>query len=212
MPGYYVHLASTNQVARRNSSFLKGVEMPDLLKTYLKRYGLVKARKRYNDLKTPDMPDFSFFERRVQEKDNDEENGMHYGSSAKPNFHLFWDSLTEEEKNSPFYRGYLWHLLTDYYAYQTLDLFSDIDINLLHDDWDRINVYIKSFYPDVELPLEVKNLGLVRFNDDNMFNYVDPTHISEIIDYLKTFDMLNDNPDIIMDEIMNKVQEKKSRK
>ena len=119
MPGYSAHLAATKKESRENISFLIGVEMPDILKAFVRKYTLEGARQKYNEIKTKDMPDFSYFEKRVQEKDDKLEKGMHYGSSDVPNIHSFWDSLTIEEKNNPFYRGYLWHLLTDFYAYQT---------------------------------------------------------------------------------------------
>ena len=52
MPGYYVHLAATNPKARRNNSFVKGIIMPDLLKAYVRKYGLVKTKKKYNEFAT----------------------------------------------------------------------------------------------------------------------------------------------------------------
>ena len=143
MPGYNVHLAATNPRARRNNSFLKGMEMPDILKAFVQKYTLDGARKKYNEIKTPDMPDFSFFEQRVLSRDDEMEEGMHYGASATPNIHLFWDSLEEKEKNNPFYRGYLWHLLTDFYTYQTLQIYSDIDISLLHFLKMQLHLWLK---------------------------------------------------------------------
>ena len=213
MPGYYVHLASSNPKARRDISFVKGVEMPDLLKTYYKLYGLDKTREKYNEIKTPDMPDFSFFERRVQEKDLPSyENGMHYGPSANPNVRLFWNSLTEEEKQNPFYRGYLWHLITDLYTKQVLGIYDDIDSDLLHQDWDRLNIYIKDFYPSVKLPREIEELHRITYKDDNIFNYVDPINMKEIIDYLSSFDILNGDVDAIIDEIVEKAKKRHHKK
>ena len=132
---------------------------------------------------------------------------MHYGSSDVPNIRSFWDRFTIEEKNNPFYRGYLWHLLTDFYAYQTLKIFSGVDINLLHADWDRINVYIKKAYPDLEMTKEIKELNLLSYIDDNVFNYVDPVKMMQIIEYLNKFDMLNGDPSAIISEITNKIKE-----
>ena len=36
MPGYYVHLAVSNKEVRKDRSFVLGVEIPDLLKKYVK--------------------------------------------------------------------------------------------------------------------------------------------------------------------------------
>lgn len=213
MPGYYVHLAASNSNARRNISFIKGVLMPDLLKTYYKLYGLDKTREKYNEIKTFDMPNFDFFERRVQEKDSiDFENGMHYGPSANPNVYSFWGSLTEEERKNPFYRGYLWHLLTDLYTKQVLGIYSDIDSNLLHQDWDQLNIYIKDFYPSVKIPEEIIELGKIIYKDNNIFNYVDPYNIKEIIDYLSSFDVINGDIDSIMKEIVENANKRKAKK
>ena len=65
------------------------------------------------------------------------------------------------------------------------------------------------FYPDVELPKEVIELNQVSYVDDNIFNYVDPINMKEIIDYLRKFDMLNGDPEKIIEEITNKVMAKK---
>ena len=43
MPGYYIHLASSNEKALKNRSFVLGVEAPDMLKKHVKVY--VKERE-----------------------------------------------------------------------------------------------------------------------------------------------------------------------
>lgn len=123
MPGYYVHLAASNKKARKNRSFVIGVETPDLLKKYLVLFGLDGAREKYNSIKTIKMPDFSYFETRVQQTENNiNTDGMHYGWSSNPDIMCYWDSLTKNERNNPFYIGYLWHLLTDLFMYKYLDI------------------------------------------------------------------------------------------
>ena len=165
MPGYYVHLAATNQVARRNNSFLRGVEMPDLLKTYLKRYGLVKTRKKYNELKTPDMPDFSFYEKRVQEKDNDLENGDRYT----------WDNF--------------FTIFSDKYEYQVQEFFDEkvktIDVKLsLLDASDEYSIYSMDIsYDDVSErylngSIDRYNIGAFMICKDSiylLYDYQDDT-------------------------------------
>ncbi len=121
MPGYYVHLAASNYIARNNRSFVCGLETPDLLKKYYKLYGLAGVREKYKKLKTEDMPDFTYFETRVQQKETMENNnGLHYGLSSRPDVVSYWNSLTNDQKQNPFYIGYLWHLLTDLLMYKYL--------------------------------------------------------------------------------------------
>ena len=114
MPGYYVHLASCNKEARKNRSFVCGVEVPDLLKKYYQLYGLEGTKEKYNLIKTPEMPDFKVLSPRVQQQEtNLGQDGMHYGWSSNPDYKCFLNNLSDSDKNNPFYRGYLWHLLTD---------------------------------------------------------------------------------------------------
>ena len=169
MPGYYVHLAASNPLTRKNRSFVCGIEIPDLLKTYYSSYGLSMTREKYNHIKTNDMPDFSYFELRVSEQENTYNNaGMHFGWSSNPNIMYYWNSLTKREKQNPFFIGYLWHLLTDLLVYKYLNLENkldrfakqhkddknlkdllEIEYQKLHSDWDKTNAKIKVTNPDV---------------------------------------------------------------
>lgn len=223
MPGYYVHLAASNQKTRQNRSFVCGVETPDLLKKYLKLYGLDGAREKYNSIKTVEMPDFSYFESRVQQQENNlSSNGMHYGWSSNPNVMCYWDSLTKSEKQNPFYIGYLWHLLTDLFMYKYLNIESKLsgfaeqhkdDKNIselmkteykkLNSDWDKINSKIRSTYPDVILTPEVLDLDVVKFIIDEQLAYVDWNIIKSITDYMRTINPLDQDINRITDEIMS---------
>ena len=50
MPGYMVHFASCNEEALlENESFRKGVEAPDILKKWVKLYGVEGAAKKYEE-------------------------------------------------------------------------------------------------------------------------------------------------------------------
>lgn len=222
MPGYYVHLAASNQNARKNRSFVFGVEMPDLLKSYFKLYGLDNTRKKYNSIKTLEMPDFSYFETRVQQQENNLSNsGMHYGWSSSPDIMCYWNSLTKYEKQNPFYIGYLWHLLTDLFMYKYLDIetkfnyFAEqhkydkniselmtVEYEKLHSDWDKTNAKIKSIYPDVVLTPEIVELDVVKFINDDHTDYIDWNIIKSITDYMRIINPLEQDISTIIDEIM----------
>ncbi len=217
MPGYYIHLAACKPEARQNLSFLRGVEAPDILKKHFKMYGIDGAREKYNSLKTPDMPDYKILEERIQQKEKiGSTDGLHYGVSSQPNVLEFWLSLSNEEKSNPFYKGYLWHLLTDLLVYSWLNIdkkfeqvilqaSKDIDMNefkkaetkKLHNDWDRLNACIRDRYTDVILPPEVTELRVVNFIEDKEFSYVDSAIVYRAIDYLRNFEQLEvDEKDI----------------
>lgn len=223
MPGYYVHLAASNQKTRQNRSFVCGVETPDLLKTYLNLYGLDGTREKYNSIKTVEMPEFSYFESRVQQQENNlNSDGMHYGWSSNPNIMCYWDSLTKREKQNPFYIGYLWHLLTDLFIYKYLDIenkldrfaeqhredksiasLMEIEYEKLHSDWDKTNEKIRISYPDVILTPEVLELNVVKFINDNHLAYIDWNIIKTIIDYMRTINPLDHDINRIIDTIMS---------
>ena len=225
MPGYYVHSAVCNPNTRENLSFRRGVEAPDILKKYFKLHGIAGAKENYNTfLKTADMPDFSNLEERIQQKEvMGAGTGLHYGLSSKPDVMLCWNSLSPEERSQPFYRGYIWHLLTDYKIYQVLDIdakfakFMEInkgksqeeitelkkqEVKKLHDDWDKTNQKIKDTYPDVSITPEVEELGVVQFIEEGPLFYVDWDALKQTIDYLRSFDPLNGNMDAIIAIIM----------
>ena len=226
MPGYYVHLASCNKNAIENRSFVLGVEAPDLLKKHLKLYGDVKeARKKYDLLKTADMPDYSELENRIMQKESVcSTDGLHYGVSSCPYVYACWNSLTIAQKSSPFYRGYIWHLLTDRIMYGRLNIdakFKDFcevhkndpnidelkkaEIKKLHYDWDKTNAKIRDTYPSVILTDEVKELNVVGFIEDDNLSYVNLGIVLETIEFLRTFDPLNANMDLCIEEVLNNI-------
>lgn len=227
MPGYYLHLAACNSQARNNLSFLRGVEAPDILKKYFKLYGIEGAKEKYDSLKTTDMPEFEVLEKRIQEKETyGIPDGLHYGLSSKPDVTFFWESLSTAEKENPFYKGYLWHLLTDLLMYSKLDIDSKFsafvekhkndknfeelskgEVKALHSDWDKTNAKVRDTYPDVSLPKEVLELGVVKFIEDDNLHYVDWEVLKENIDFLRGFDPLNENLDSIIAEILKKVDD-----
>lgn len=211
MPGYLLHYAAVKRKLLVNRSFMLGVESPDILKKHIKIYGIDGARCKYNGLKTLIMPNYDRFEKRALEPETiGSTTGLHYGTSSNPNIWLCWNELSEEEKNSPFFRGYIWHLLTDYIMYKRLEInqkfieslkpfkdspdFADFQEkvrNELHEDWNKINFKVAKAYPEIILPEEVIELDVVKYVDSGKLTYVDWAVLKSTIDFLRTFDPVN---------------------
>ena len=228
MPGYYIHLAACADQCLKNRSFVLGVEAPDILKKHLKIYGEVeKARAKYETLRTKDMPDYHELQYRAQQKErHGSTDGLHYGVSSSPDIKAFWNGLSKQQKSSYFYRGYAWHLLTDAIMYARLDINAKFQKFLepyqeqhnvreakkseakkaLHTDWDKTNARIRDAYPNVSLTEEVKELGVVQFITDVKLVYVDWMIVKQTIDYLRTFDPLNGDMDVIIETVMNNIK------
>ena len=213
MPGYYVHFASSNPKCLKNRSFVCGVEAPDILKKYYKLYGLDLARKKYDSIKQIGMPDFKIFEERLRQKEEKGSNcGMHYGVSDSPNIFLFWNSLSSEEKKNPFYIGYIWHLITDYYMYSNLNIKNRIskkgiefELKTLHRDWDKTNSKIRDTYKEIKLPQEIIDLDVVNYIENEETTYINWYELKKLIDDLRKFDPLNDKIGDIIKVLVKKV-------
>lgn len=226
MPGYYLHLASCGGHSLENRSFVLGVEAPDILKKHVKFCGGIEnAHAKYDSLRTSEMPEYCELQPRIQQKETANSNeGLHYGLSSQPDVKACWSGLTEMQKANPFYRGYVWHLLTDAIMYGRLDIDAkfqkvldenqghlDIgelkkgEVKKLHADWDKTNARVRDTYPEVSLPDEVKELGVVQFITEGDLVYVDWSLLKETIDYLKTFDPLNGDMESIIENVLNSI-------
>lgn len=211
MPGYLLHYASVKPELLSNRSFMIGVEAPDILKKHIKLYGIDGARYKYNYFKTSEMPNYDRLEERaLQNETLNLSDGLHYGISSNPNIWLCWNGLSKEEKNNPFFRGYVWHLLTDYIMYKRLEInqkftealtpfkedpnFVELQKkakNELHRDWDKTNSKVKATYPEIILPEEVIDLNVVKYIDSGELTYINWHVLKSTIDFLRTFDPLN---------------------
>lgn len=226
MPGYYLHLAACKESSLENRSFVLGVEAPDMLKKHVKFCGGIEAaRTKYESLRTSEMPEYGELQPRILQKENAENNdGLHYGFSSNPDIKECWSGLSETQKANPFYKGYVWHLLTDAIMYGRLDIetklkkvlqdhqeSSDIDElykaerQKLHDDWNKTNALVRETYPEVTLTEEVKELGVVKFITEGELVYVDWDLLRDTIDYLRNFDPLNGDMDSIIKEVMESI-------
>lgn len=226
MPGYLLHLSACKPSALGNRSFVLGVEAPDILRKHYRVLGPEKAFEKYEALKVPGMPDYSVFSKRVAEKETtDSFDGLHYGVSKNPGIVEFWyHSLSDEDRKNPFYKGYVWHLLTDALMYKNLDIdskfakaarlylkhshdigeFKESERNKLHLDWDKTNSRVQALYPEVILPDEIKELNVVKF-EEGPLTYVDWPVLKDTIEYLRSFDPLEDDMDKTISAIMAKL-------
>ncbi len=226
MPGYYLHLAACKESSLENRSFVLGVEAPDMLKKHVKFCGGIEAaRTKYESLCTSEMPEYGELQPRILQKENAENNdGLHYGFSSNPDIKECWSGLSETQKANPFYKGYVWHLLTDAIIYGRLDIETKLKKVLqenqdssgidelykaerkkLHDDWDKTNALVRKNYPEVTLTEEVKELGVVKFITEGELVYVDWNLLKGTIDYLRKFDPLNGDMDFIIKEVMESI-------
>ena len=225
MPGYYIHLAAVNPKCAINRSFICGVEAPDILKKHLRDANgdFEKARLKYEAMRTEDMPDYSVFIHRLfQAEKSGCTEGMHYGKSSSTNVRAFWTGLSKLQRQNPFYKGYAWHLLTDAIVYGRLNINARFErtlrartvpieewaterakeVEILHADWDKTNAKVREAYPEVKLTAEVEELNVVHFAESDILTYVDWPLIKSTIDYLRSFDPLSGDMDIIIETIL----------
>ena len=226
MPGYYLHFAACGGKSLENRSFVLGVEAPDILKKHLKVCGGIEAaRAKYESIRTDDAPEYHEFEIRVQQKEtHGSTDGLHYGRSSSPDIKAFWYGLSENQKNNPFYRGYAWHLLTDAIMYGRLDIdakfqkfleenqgldnideLRKVEVKKLHTDWDKTNACVREAYPEISLPEEVKELGVVQYITEGELVYVDWRVLKDTIKYLRSFDPINGDMAAIIETVLSNI-------
>ena len=226
MPGYYVHFAAGGGDTLKNRSFVLGVEAPDILKAHFKICGGIEsAWAKYESFRTEDAPDYHELEARVQQKERyGSTDGLHYGVSSLPDVRAFWNGLSEQQKRMNFYKGYAWHLLTDAIIYGRMNIdakfqrfleanqgVSNIEelkkreVKKLHDDWDKTNARIRDIYPEISLPDEVKELGVVQFINEGELVYVDWDIFEYTIEYMRSFDPINGDMNFIIETILNNI-------
>lgn len=221
MPGYLIHYAVCGGKSLQNREFVLGVEAPDILKKYYKMYGDAACKKWESICYGTSAPEYAEFALRAQQKETlASTDGLHYGVSSSPNVRLYWQSLSEMKKYRPFYRGYLWHLLTDRLLYAYLDIdskfeksleryngndieeFRKVEVEKLHKDWDMINACIHERYLEIALTPEVEELGVVKYLAKGELTYVDEELVFALIKFMRSFDPLESEMDPIIEEIM----------
>ena len=76
------------------------------------------------------------------------------------------------------------------------------EVEILHDDWDKTNAKVREAYPEVKLTSEVEELNMVQFIEDGELTYVEWDLLKRTIDYLRSFDPLVENMDVIIETIL----------
>ena len=75
----------------------------------------------------------------------------------------------------------------------------------LHADWDKTNALVRDTYPEITLPEEVKELGVVQFIEEVDLVYVDWHILKDTIEYLRTFDPLYGNMNSIIEDVLGSI-------
>ena len=79
------------------------------------------------------------------------------------------------------------------------------EVKKLHADWDKTNALVRDTYPEVILPEEVMELGVVQFIEEVDLVYVDWHILKDTIGYLRTFDPLYGNMNSIIKDVLGSI-------
>ena len=226
MPNSYVHLVCCNPKLLENRSFVIGNEAPHLLKVWFKQEGMDKTRVEYLSIQQKDMPAFCTLEERISQKERwAYDSGLHFGKKDNPHIDAFWQALSPDERKSDFWRGYLWHLLTDMFIHSKLALKEKLDSKMrafegsqdqkefflrkeasrMNDDWRKVNSLLLHTYPEVNLTHEIRNLDEIHFICPDTLDYIYWPDLKDYINYLRSFNPLSQDIEKIMREIQGKI-------
>lgn len=231
MHSYFQYWASACPEAKQVRAFVIGLEIPDLLKDYRKKYknGLAEANAVYEALQkeTDGLPDFSkyFSERLMQKERLGSSFGMHFGKKLCPNVKAFWNWVPDSEKANPFWRGYLWHLISDRVINPRLNInqkiktlsetkkisqkelgtFMQEEVTpILEKDLHKVNILLSDAYSDVQMTPEVEELGItLHAYPDMELSFIDWNVFIQSIDWLRSYDPLASNIDDTIEEILS---------
>lgn len=231
MHSYFQYWASACPEAKQVRAFVIGLEIPDLLKDYRKKYknGLAEANAVYKTLQeeTNGLPDFSkyFSERLMQKERLGSSFGMHFGKKSCPNVKAFWNWVPDSEKANPFWRGYLWHLISDRVINPRLNInqkiktlsetkkisqkelgtFMQEEVTpILEKDLNKVNILLSDAYSDVQMTPEVEELGItLHAYPDMELSLIDWNVFIQSIDWLRSYDPLASNIDDTIEEILS---------
>lgn len=231
MHSYFPYWASACPEAKQVRAFVIGLEIPDLLKDYRKKYknGLAEANAVYEALQkeTDGLPDFSkyFSERLMQKERLGSSFGMHFGKKLCPNVKAFWNWVPDSEKANPFWRGYLWHLISDRVINPRLNInqkiktlsetkkisqkelgtFMQEEVTpILEKDLHKVNILLSDAYSDVQMTPEVEELGItLHAYPDMELSFIDWNVFIQSVGWLRSYDPLAPNIDDTIEEILS---------
>lgn len=231
MHSYFQYWASACPEAKQVRAFVIGLEIPDLLKDYRKKYknGLAEANAVYEALQkeTDGLPDFSkyFSERLMQKERLGSSFGMHFGKKLCPNVKAFWNWVPDSQKANPFWRGYLWHLISDRVINPRLNInqkiktlsetkkisqkelgtFMQEEVTpILEKDLNKVNILLSDAYSDVQMTPEVEELGItLHAYPDMELSLIDWNVFIQSVGWLRSYDPLAPNIDDTIEEILS---------
>lgn len=231
MHSYFQYWASACPEAKQVRAFVIGLEIPDLLKDYRKKYknGLAEANAVYKTLQeeTNGLPDFSkyFSERLMQKERLGSSFGMHFGKKSCPNVKAFWNWVPDSQKANPFWRGYLWHLISDRVINPRLNInqkiktlsetkkisqkelgtFMQEEVTpILEKDLHKVNILLSDAYSDVQMTPEVEELGItLHAYPDMELSFIDWNVFIQSVGWLRSYDPLAPNIDDTIEEILS---------
>ena len=231
MHSYFQYWASACPEAKQVRAFVIGLEIPDLLKDYRKKYknGLAEANAVYEALQkeTDGLPDFSkyFSERLMQKERLGSSFGMHFGKKLCPNVKAFWNWVPDSQKANPFWRGYLWHLISDRVINPRLNInqkiktlsetkkisqkelgtFMQEEVTpILEKDLNKVNILLSDAYSDVQMTPEVEELGItLHAYPDMELSLIDWNVFIQSVGWLRSYDPLAPNIDDTIEEMLS---------
>ena len=204
MPGYLIHLASSNEELRKNSLSFKGLVAPDLWKKE------TPTEEEYREFFAGETFPPSY--EQVLLLCDAAHGGTHFGSKFSDTNHADLNKIVELFSNkklnsiNPFFTGYFQHLLVDKLFYKDTSIcdqeqfdadFStdkDTAMNTLHIDWDKINQSIVTAYPEIrssvpKLPAKARSrIGFVNGKPV----YINPVSLRAFIEKMQKFKTLDE--------------------
>lgn len=229
MHSYAVYLAACSPAVLDNRSFVTGCLLPNLLKAKYKSDGFEAARDFYLSCQTEDMPNFEeAFASRVRQKERfSHTSGMHFGRETFPHVNVFWGELDPSEKNNPFWKGYLWHLITDAIvnfrlgieeklkkcldnqfvltssSYEVLQL----QTRLLSEDWNKVDCKLRLLFPYIEEVPVAKDLNLFQTSSiERELMFLDWDVMENTLTYLRSFNPFAGHVGGMIEEIMTEIR------
>lgn len=178
MPGYIIHIAVAKEYTKKHKKqvkneeeFIKGAIAPDLI---------VKQNKNIN------------------------KNETHYGKWGNGNTQINFNDFLEDKQvnlNNDYWKGYLLHLLTDYYFYhiyfdkETKKITNSDDVYQFHNDYDCINKELMEIYKIQ--PFE-EIIDTIKFID------AQPKYLSKD----KVIDFIRNISDQTLEELLEEINKK----
>ena len=86
----------------------------------------------------------------------------------------------------------------------------NLEYKKLHNDWDKTNSRIRDMYPDVILPPEIIELDIVKFASGNQLSYVDWEVIKSLTNYMRKFNPLEEDVNLIIENFISLLPQFKS--